>query len=348
MSLLKFIGDDQKSSYMINNKTMLMINCTMGSFDTLKQLDVFANIERLVIFVTRQYINTEGSIPELVKYVHENYNISPAIIADGFNHNSPLYKYSVIYHGYSPECIVNGTGNPTPDILIEVCQDSTGDSCGYLIKFEDKIIYYGDSNSIYTEALNDISVSSLSYIDEIYQSVSLGYSDNYHAPMKALMTIMSKKLASKTYCINITDDVPISSIFLSGFKLPDRVKLPTRSGVVVLFCGSPHGISMSHIMVMKEYATYADQVAVILAPPVEDKMKDMIASMLGEIKVIDRGIELYDDIEYFKSPARDRVVYTQEMWDELAKSYDTSCKFKPPEKFEFVDFSQRTKNRPYK
>ena len=187
-------GDNNNSAYIERENKLIIIDCGITVFNTLKRKFDFTKYNDIEIIITHLHNDHAGSLSQLILYLWYIYNIKAKVISACKN----IKEYLRITG--TPDEAYTLTNTDTNIQFIETEHVKEIDCYGFLLKVDNKtIIYTGDTKTL---------VPFLPYIDdadELYVDVSKN--GGVHLKIDDIMQDLRKIKHSKTnvYLMHIDD-----------------------------------------------------------------------------------------------------------------------------------------------
>ena len=187
-------GDNNNSAYIERENKLIIIDCGITVFNTLKRKFDFTKYNDIEIIITHLHNDHAGSLSQLILYLWYIYNIKAKVISACKN----IKEYLRITG--TPDEAYTLTNTDTNIQFIETEHVKEIDCYGFLLKVDNKtIIYTGDTKTL---------VPFLPYIDdadELYVDVSKN--GGVHLKIDDIMQDLSKIKHNKTnvYLMHIDD-----------------------------------------------------------------------------------------------------------------------------------------------
>ena len=220
--MLKFLGKGNAfdvdfgntSAFYKDDKKLIIFDCGEDVFKKIVQFKLLENVKLVYVFITHLHSDHIGSLGTLIAYINFVYSkkLKLKIIYPDIDRLTQLLELMCIKKNQIS--IYN-----CKDILkeipcFEVKQDHVDGSYGYIIKIQDKTVFYsGDTSVINTQALNMLQIGEIDYF---YHEVSL-FKTTLHTSVDELNRAIPKEFRERVYCMHLDNEAEQKIIQL-GFK----------------------------------------------------------------------------------------------------------------------------------
>lgn len=232
MNEIKFLGIGSafntklcsNSCYIKENDSLILIDCGGTVFEKLQKLNILDGIKNLHIIITHTHPDHVGSLGDLIFYAHFYLHIKANIY---FPENSLMCSFlsnigvesNLYYLNSLIESDINDPNFSNVHIeFIHVPHVDTIPSYGFIIKINEKSIYYsGDSSDISEEIINKLKNQE---IQRVYQDTcGLDYDGNAHTSIRKLKERVPQELRYRVYCMHLDKSITTEEIEDSGFNV---------------------------------------------------------------------------------------------------------------------------------
>ncbi len=227
--MLKFLGKGgafdtdfgNTSAFYKDDKKVILFDCGEDVFRKIVKTKLLENIKTLYLFITHTHSDHVGSLPTLIGYLNVvlNKKVKLKIV---YPEPERLGNLLELMNVKKNQISIYTCGEIIKEIpCFELQQQHVDGSYGYIIKLNNKTIYYsGDTSVINTQALNMLQIGEIDYF---YHEVSL-FKNTYHTSVDELNRTISKEYRENVYCMHLDKETE-SKIKQLGFNAVETVNI---------------------------------------------------------------------------------------------------------------------------
>ncbi|MBI9093693.1 MAG: MBL fold metallo-hydrolase [Sphaerochaeta sp.] len=204
------------NAFFVKGDTFFLLDCGFSTFNQLLQIDDFLKAKNFVILLTHLHGDHCGSLSMTISYSHSILHRIPTLIFPLRTVTELLSLMGIPENQYILRQYLEETDGVSGSPI--VVQHTPLMSCfGYLLKDEEKSIFYGgDSSSIPKEILHSLHANS---IDEVYQDTTYERGEHAsHGTLDYLDSVISPEYKHKVYCMHFDHNF-IGEVIHRGYQV---------------------------------------------------------------------------------------------------------------------------------